>query len=306
MTDTRTIRIPDSLAGRRVDSVTAELVPELSRSRVHALIEEGRIQIDGAPAKPSRKVAGGQLLRVVIPAPQPVSAVPEDIPLDIVYQDEDVAVVNKPAGLVVHPAAGHRTGTLSNGLAALFPATRDVGSETRPGIVHRLDKDTSGLMVVALSARALISLQQQISERTAERRYLALASGRVEPKEGTVDAPIGRDVRDRKRMAAHGVASRSARTSYHVLEYLPGFSLVEARLHTGRTHQIRVHFAALGHPLAGDTTYGGPTLDGLNRQFLHAYRLAFESPAGGRRLEFESPLPADLSAVLDELRVDRS
>ncbi|HZS94617.1 MAG TPA: RluA family pseudouridine synthase [Chloroflexota bacterium] len=302
MTDLRSISVPERLSGRRVDVVAAELLPDVSRSRLHGLLAQGYVRVDGVAVKPSKKVAMGQSLEVELPETEPLRAVPEDIPLDIVYRDRDLAIIDKPAGLVVHPAAGHPTGTLANALAALFPGARDVGSEVRPGVVHRLDKDTSGLMVVALNAAALGSLQKQIAERTADRRYLALAAGRVEPAEGTIEAPIGRDVRDRKRMSVHGIGARPARTSYRVLEYLPGFTLLEARLHTGRTHQIRVHLSALGHPIAGDSTYGGPPLLGLNRQFLHSYRLALTSPSNGERLQFESPLPQDLATALGRIR----
>jgi 23S rRNA pseudouridine1911/1915/1917 synthase len=231
---------------------------------------------------------------------------PEEIPLHVVYEDRDLAVIDKPAGLVVHPAAGHESGTLANALLARFPAVQEVGQEMRPGIVHRLDKDTSGLIAVALNPAAQTSLQRQIGEREAERRYLALATGKVEPATGTIEAPIGRDPVNRKRMAVHGMAARPARTSYHVMEYLDGFSLLDVRLHTGRTHQIRVHLAAMGHSIAGDRTYHGATYPGLDRQFLHAYRLTVRSPSTGEELEFRSPLPADLQTVLDSLRTERS
>jgi 23S rRNA pseudouridine1911/1915/1917 synthase len=289
-------------AGKRADVVVAEHLPDISRSLVRSLIDAGRVHVNGRPIKASRRVAAGDQAEVEVVLPPSLSASPEPIPLTIVYQDADLAVIDKPAGLVVHPAAGHGGGTVANALAAMFPQTRQVGPADRPGIVHRLDKDTSGLMVVALSPAAQVSLQQQIASRTAERRYLALATGRLEPKEGTIEAPIGRDLRHRKRMAVHGVGARPARTSYRVLEYLDGFTLLEARLHTGRTHQIRVHLAAVGHPLAGDRSYHGAQLEGLDRQFLHAYRLALHSPSTGRSLEFESPLPPDLEGTLEQLR----
>jgi 23S rRNA pseudouridine1911/1915/1917 synthase len=259
------------------------------------------VAVNGRAARPAYRVAEGDEITVSDVRPSSLSAAPEDIPLSIVYQDADLAVIDKPAGLVVHPAPGHAGGTLANALAARFPATRDVGAEERPGIVHRLDRDTSGLMVVALTPAAHADLQAQIASREASRQYLALVAGHLPRREGTIEAPIGRDVHDRKRMAVHGAAARSARTSYRVLESLPGFDLVEASLHTGRTHQIRVHFSAVGHPLAGDSRYGGPGLPGLCRQFLHAYRLGVRSPSGGQRLTFESLLPADLRAVLEEL-----
>jgi 23S rRNA pseudouridine1911/1915/1917 synthase len=205
----------------------------------------------------------------------------------------------------VHPAAGHESGTLANALLARFPAVAEVGQELRPGIVHRLDKDTSGLIAVALNPTAQASLQRQIAAREAERRYIALATGKVEPAEGTIEAPIGRDPANRKRMTVHGLAARPARTTYRVLEYVDGFTLLDIRLHTGRTHQIRVHFAAIGHPLAGDTTYHGASLPSLRRQFLHADRLTVRSPSSGKELHFYSPLPTDLQVVVDALRAGK-
>jgi 23S rRNA pseudouridine1911/1915/1917 synthase len=242
------------------------------------------------------------LVEVGLGEPAPLTAEPENIPLQVVYHDSDLAVIDKPAGLVVHPAAGHHSGTLANALAALFPQAPGVGRKDRPGIVHRLDKNTSGLMVVALNPAAQQSLQRQIAQRTAERSYLALACGHLAPTRATIEAPIGRDPRDRKRMAPHGIAARPAQTSYRVLEYLPDLSFLEARLHTGRTHQIRVHLAGIGHPIAGDEAYGGAALPGLHRQFLHAYRLSLCSPSSGELLTFSSPLPPELQRVLEDLR----
>lgn len=302
MTRHLTFTVAAEEAGKRADVVVAEHVPDISRSLARALVDDERVRVNGKAVKPSHRVVTGDEVEVEVVLPASISAAPESIPLRIVYQDTDLAVIDKPAGMVVHPAAGHAGGTLANALAARFPQTRGVGLEDRPGIVHRLDKDTSGLMVVALNPAAHASLQRQIAAHTAGRRYLALAAGRLEPERGTIEAPIGRDPGNRKRMAVHGVAARPARTSYRVLEYLPGFSLLDVALHTGRTHQIRVHLAALGHPLAGDRTYHGAPLDALQRQFLHAYHLALRSPSTGRDLEFSSPLPADLEGVLAELR----
>jgi 23S rRNA pseudouridine1911/1915/1917 synthase len=215
--------------------------------------------------------------------------------LRIVHLDEDLAVVDKPAGLVVHPAPSHVGPTLVSKLGDLLGG----GDPERPGIVHRLDKDTSGLMVVARGPEALAALQEAVREREVERRYLALAGGRLASRTGTIDAPIGRATKRRTRMAVAGAASREARTHFEVLELLPRESYVEARLETGRTHQIRAHFAAIGHPLVGDSTYGGKDRYGLGRQFLHAHRLAFRHPRTGAPLDFGSPLPADLSAALE-------
>src|SRR6201996_6761626 len=213
--------------------------------------------------------------------------------LRIVHLDEDLAVVDKPAGLVVHPAPSHSGPTLVSELGDLLGG----GDPERPGIVHRLDKDTSGLMVVARNSETLTALQEAVRERTVERRYLALAGGRLKTRTGTIDAPIGRATKRRTRMAVAGAASREARPHFEVLELLPRDTYLEARLETGRTHQIRAHFAAIGHPLNGDTTYGGAPRYGLRRQFLHAHRLAFAHPRTGAALDFESSLPADLEAA---------
>lgn len=217
----------------------------------------------------------------------------------VVHLDDSLAVVDKPPGLVVHPAPSHRGPTLVDELAEILGGGAD---PERPGIVHRLDKGTSGLLVVARGEEAHAALQEQVRRREVERIYLALAGGRLGSRTGTIDAPIGRAARQRHRMAVSGAASREARTHFTVLELLARESYLEARLETGRTHQIRAHFAAIGHPLAGDPTYGGAVRYGLERQFLHAHRLAFEHPRSGERLSFESALPADLAAALDAAR----
>jgi 23S rRNA pseudouridine1911/1915/1917 synthase len=224
--------------------------------------------------------------------PEDAEGAPE---LRIVHLDEDLAVIDKPAGLVVHPAPSHIGPTLVSELGDLLGG----GDPERPGIVHRLDKDTSGLMVVARNPEALVALQQAVRERRVERRYLALAGGRLASRTGTIDAPIGRASKRRTRMAVAGAASRDARTHFEVLELLARGTYLEARLETGRTHQIRAHFAAIGHPLVGDSTYGGKVRYGLGRQFLHAHRLAFRHPGTGAPLDFSSPLPEDLAAALE-------
>ncbi|HVV90594.1 MAG TPA: RluA family pseudouridine synthase [Solirubrobacterales bacterium] len=238
----------------------------------------------GSPGRGDAPEGGGR------PAPE----------LRIVHLDDDLAVVDKPAGLVVHPAPSHSGPTLVSELGDLLGG----GDPKRPGIVHRLDKDTSGLMVVARGPEALAALQKAVRERAVERRYLALAGGRLASRTGTIDAPIGRATRRRTRMAVAGAASREARTHFEVLELLARESYVEARLETGRTHQIRAHFAAIGHPLVGDPTYGGKDPYGLGRQFLHAHRLAFSHPRTGAPLDFRSPLPADLAATLAAARAE--
>jgi 23S rRNA pseudouridine1911/1915/1917 synthase len=219
--------------------------------------------------------------------------------LRIVHLDEHLAVVDKPAGLVVHPAPSHRGPTLVDELGEILAGGAD---PERPGIVHRLDKDTSGLLVVARDDATHAALQEGVRRREVERAYLALASGRLASRTGTIDAPIGRAQRQRQRMAVSGAASREARTHFGVLELLAAETYLEARLETGRTHQIRAHFGAIGHPLIGDATYGGAQKYGLSRQFLHAHRLAFVHPAGGERVEFSSPLPDDLAAALSAAR----
>jgi 23S rRNA pseudouridine1911/1915/1917 synthase len=219
--------------------------------------------------------------------------------LSIVHLDESLAVVDKPAGLVVHPAPSHRGPTLVDELAEILRGGED---PERPGIVHRLDKGTSGLMLVARDDEAHAALQEQVRRRQVERSYLALAGGRIASRTGTIDAPIGRAARRRHRMAVSGAASRAARTHFTVLELLPRETYVEARLETGRTHQIRAHFAAIGHPLVGDPTYGGAARYGLERPFLHSQRIAFTHPKTGERMEFTSPLPADLEAAIEAAR----
>lgn len=302
MTRSVEFRVDDEQAGMRLDVVVSAAVPELSRTLARALIEGGQVRVCGKTCKVSHRLAKDDLVTVDMQLPPSISAAPEDVPLRVVYQDADMAVIDKPAGLVVHPAPGHPNGTLANGLVSMFPQSAGIGGEERPGIVHRLDKGTSGLIAVALSPAGHASLQAQIADRSAERRYLALISGNVSPAEGVIDAPIGRDERHRKRMAVHGVAARNARTRYRVVRSFAGFSLIEAKLDTGRTHQIRVHFAAVGHPLAGDSMYGGPKFPNLDRQFLHAYRLTLCIPSTAERVAFSSELPPDLHdalAVLD-------
>lgn len=292
-------------SGKRLDVVLSARVPHLSRTAAGALARAGEVRVNGKIARASSRVTAGDTVLAAQQVPASLHAAPEPIPLDIVYRDADLAVINKPAGLVVHPAAGHRQGTLANALTFAFPGTTDVGTAERPGIVHRLDRDTSGLIVVALNPQALASLQAQIASREVGRRYLALVVGEPHPVEATIDAPIGRDRNNRQKMATHGLAARPARSTYRFLERLPGFSLLEVKLHTGRTHQIRVHMAALGHPIAGDTVYGGPKIPGLERQFLHAYRLTLRSPSTGREMTFEAKLPPDLQHILTALRSGR-
>ncbi len=295
-----TFFLGEEAAGRRLDRVAADQVPDLSRSQVQRLIAAGLITLNGRPARPAQAVHPGDRLEVVIPPPEPTGLLPEDLPLDIVYEDAAVIVLNKPAGLVVHPAPGHPRGTLVNALLARYPDL-SVGGGLRPGIVHRLDRDTSGLLVVARNDAAHRHLVAQMKRRTVLKLYLVLVRGHL-ATEGVVEAPIGRHPRDRKRMAVVP-AGRPARTHYRTLEELGPYTLVEARLETGRTHQIRVHMAHSGHPVLGDPVYGRQAgALGLKRQFLHAWRLGFCLPGSGEYREFQAPLPEDLAVVLNRLR----
>jgi len=294
--------VPASLAGERVDRAVA-LLTGWSRADVAALIDAGAVRVGGAPVAKSRRLAEGD--EIDIEGEPETDSPPEPEPVDfpVVHADDDIVVVAKPAGLVVHPGAGHREGTLAGGLLHRYPEIAGVGDPMRPGIVHRLDRDTSGLMVVARSPRAYEALTAALAAREVERLYLALAWGRFDAKRGTIDAPIGRSATRRTRMAVRE-AGKDARTGYEVLRQYehPVCALVECRLDTGRTHQIRVHLAAIGHPVVGDGTYGGdrnPLRPG--RPFLHAHRLAFADPVTGERREFTDPLPPELAAVVDGL-----
>jgi len=290
------LTVPDALAGERVDRAVA-LLTGWSRSEVQALLARGAVLVDGAvPAKSARLRAGGAL--ALLDEPEPAGApTGEPVPVDVRVADDDVLVVHKPAGLVVHPGAGHEHGTLVQGLLDRYPELAGVGDPRRPGIVHRLDRDTSGLLVVARTPAAYDRLVADLAGHDVERRYLALVRGVPAAARATVDAPIGRSTRQRTRMAVRAVG-KPARTTYEVLARDgDDAALLECRLETGRTHQIRVHLAAIGHPVLGDAAYGaagGP----LGRPFLHAYRLAFTHPRAGDRREYEAALPEDLRVVL--------
>ena len=306
----RIVELHVTKAGQRIDKYIAEQVPNLSRSMVQRLIREGRVTVGGKATKPSYQVEAGDEIVVRIPPPEPSEVEREPIPLDIVYEDEDIIVVNKPAGMVVHPAYGHRTGTLVNAILAHCPDLAVTEGDFRPGIVHRLDKDTSGLIIVAKHDAARRHLQRQFKRREVKKVYLALLEGRLEPVRGVIEAPIGRDKKRRKRMAVVE-GGREARTEYRVVEYFGGgaghrarpYTLVEAEPKTGRTHQVRVHFASIGHPLAGDPVYGfrKQRLSGLQRQFLHARTLSFRLPGSDEHIELTAELPDDLRGVLEEL-----
>ena len=296
----KTHRLTADRAGERIDAFIARRLPELSRSYVKRLIDGGLVTIAGRVPKASEKVSEAANVVVEVPPPEEMRLEPQRIPVTIIYQDNDIIVVDKPAGLTVHPAPGHPSGTLVNALLAMCPDLQGIAGTLRPGIVHRLDKDTSGLLVVAKNDRAMRALQQQLAERQVHKTYLALVHGVPKPREGQIEAPIGRNPRNRKKMAVVE-DGRESTTRYRIREELPGHALLEVEPVTGRTHQIRVHLAAIGHPILGDSVYGRPS-PLLDRQFLHAWKLAFGMPLGGRLVEFESPLPADLRAVLEHLR----
>jgi 23S rRNA pseudouridine1911/1915/1917 synthase len=282
----------------RLDKYIAEKVPEISRVRVKELIEAGSISLNGQAAKPSIIVKMGDLIKIAIPAPPPTGHKPEDIPLKMVYENKDLAVIDKPPGLTTHPAPGHPDGTLLNALLARYPELQE-GEGDRPGIVHRLDKDTSGLMVVARSRQAQAALSQQFKERQVTKVYLVLVKGRLEPKSGIIEGAIGRHPLNRKKMAISD-DGREARSQYDVVKYYKGYTLLEVRIFTGRTHQIRVHLAAIGFPVVGDETYGFK-FESFPRQFVHSHRLSFKDPGTGEVLSFCSDLPPDLADGLARL-----
>ena len=328
-TDVRSFEVPAEAGKARLDKMLADLVPEISRSRLKALVEGGHVTVDGAAVTDaSRKIGAGAVLTVRVPPAEPATPEGEDIPLDVVFEDDDLIVIDKPAGLVVHPAAGNWTGTLVNALIGHCGDTLSgIGGVRRPGIVHRLDKDTTGLMVAAKTDRAHAGLARQFADhgRTGplERAYLALVWGSPEPWRGTIDAPLGRSNTDRTKIAVLKHGGREAITHYEVVERFPAdsgrdavASLVECRLETGRTHQIRVHMAAAGHPLIGDQDYARGFLTKANRlpeplaeavrsfprQALHAFLIAFEHPVTHKILRFEAELPQDIAELVDAFR----
>jgi 23S rRNA pseudouridine1911/1915/1917 synthase len=297
---------PDD-GGGRLDKWLSARSPELSRSRIQALIKSGDVTVDGASVKSHHKLTSGELVAMHIPAAEPVDLVAEDIPLDILHEDDDLIVVNKPAGLVVHPAAGHSSGTLVNALLYHCKELPGISGELRPGIVHRLDKDTSGAMVAAKSDVAMAGLSEQFKARLVEKEYLALVWGVPDPASGRLETPFGRSNGDRKMMSVHTNSDKVAITAYEVEECFPGASLLRVRIETGRTHQIRVHLAHLGHSVVGDRVYGRRRKRELPvpvaRQMLHAEKLAFQHPRTGKRVAFTAPLPDDMRELIDALKV---
>lgn len=290
----------------RLDLFVARALPHLSRTRVQALIEQGHIQVNQRRAKASTRLEPGDSVTVSEPAPEALPVAPESAfpPLDIVFEDDHLLVINKPAGLVVHPAAGHERDTLVDALLARhipLGAAPEGDEMRRPGIVHRLDKDTSGLLLVAKTSEAMFGLAQQFQAHTITKRYLALVEGHLPVAEGAIDAPVGRDQRQRQRMAITAQHGRDAQTLFWVEQQFNRFSLLRVQIITGRTHQIRVHFAAIGHPVAGDSLYGRPQRPDPPRLFLHATELRFTHPITGQELTFSASLPPDLQGFLATL-----
>lgn len=305
--------VEETEQGLRLDVCLTQRDGSLSRSQAKRLIEDGSVLIDGKPARASHRLKSGESVLVRKPPPAPSGIVPEEIPLDILYEDDAILVVDKPAGMVVHPAAGNPRGTLVNALQFHCGSLSAVGGVMRPGIVHRLDKGTSGLMVVAKSDEAHQRLSEQFKKRQVSKLYTALVHGSPKQDEGAVDAAVGRHPVERKKMSTASRRGKPALTRWRVLERYGAFTLLEARIETGRTHQIRVHLGSLGHPVAGDSVYGGSkrvieppalraVLKKLARQALHASRLSFRHPVTGREMTFESPLPEDMAEVIRFLR----
>lgn len=290
-------------AGRRIDAFLAESLRDVSRARVQRLITGGDVLVDGGPVKASHRLVEGEKVTIRLIREMKEKPGPEDMPLEILHEDRDIILVDKPSGLVVHPGAGRRTQTLVNALLYRFPDLAGQEPEDRPGIVHRLDKETSGVMVVARSPRALIDLQQQLKNREVDKRYLGLVWGKIRHAEGRLSWPIGRHARHRDRISIKTDKPREAETRYRLLQAYQEFAYLEIHPLTGRTHQIRVHMAAAGHPLVGDSRYGRRGGKGPSpRLFLHAATLKFRHPGSGERVEFSSPLPPDLQDVLDGIR----
>lgn len=291
-------------AGVRIDKYLAEQLPDITRSYLQKLLKDGSVQMNGKPVKASTKTAVGAVIALTIPEPEEPEILPENIPLDILYEDSDVILINKPKNMVVHPAAGHYTGTLVNAL--MYHCRGDlsgINGVLRPGIVHRIDKDTTGVLIVCKNDRAHNALAEQLKEHSITRKYRAIVCGNLKEDEGTVDAPLGRHPQDRKKMAIVRSGGKRAVTHYRVLERFGNDTYIECQLETGRTHQIRVHMASLGHPLLGDEIYGrAKSPFKLEGQALHAMVLGFIHPTTGEYMEFEAPLPEYFEKLLEKLR----
>jgi 23S rRNA pseudouridine1911/1915/1917 synthase len=307
----REFTVDEQSEGQRLDRFIAIQVPEISRTHVQNLIDEGRVLVGGIAKKPSHRLEQGERVNIEIPAPVLRGVEPQDIPLDILYEDQDIVVLNKPAGMIVHPGAGEDSGTLVAALLHRYGAAglSQTGGVLRPGIVHRLDKDTSGVMVIARNDESHGKLVEEFRERRVEKTYLALLHGAIKGEKGRIELPVSRDMKRRSRMTARRADGREARTDWRLRLRLDQFSLVEANIHTGRTHQIRVHFSALAFPVVGDTLYGAPRqerigrelMPPLKRNFLHSARIAFTPPQSGKRMEFRAPLSAELVTYIHEL-----
>jgi 23S rRNA pseudouridine1911/1915/1917 synthase len=304
------IDVTSELDGVRLDAFLSQAVPTHSRSQIQRLIKDGHVTGPGKGLRSSTPVRTGQTFEIDLPPPTAARAVPEDLPLPILYEDSAVVVIDKPAGMVVHPAAGHDSGTVVNALLHHVEDLSGIGGELRPGIVHRLDRGTSGVMIAAKNDVAHQELARQFHDREVEKEYIALVWGLVQQGR-RIDAPIGRDPGDRHKMSTRARRARNAVTRVTKAEHLRGVSLLHVAIATGRTHQIRVHLSAIGHPIVGDATYGGVhrrvandvrSVQRLERPFLHAARIAFTHPTEDRRMEFSSPLPGDLQSVLDDIR----
>ena len=297
------LRASEESKNQRLDAFLASSLDGLTRSQATRLIESGEVAVNGRAVSKSYKLAGGEDIAVTLPEPEPVEAVPQDIPLDVVYEDADVIVVNKPSGMVVHPAPGHPDGTLVNALLYHCAGTLSgIGGALRPGIVHRIDRDTSGLIIAAKNDRAHLALAAQLQDHTLARTYECIVVGKLREDRGTVDAPIARHPTDRKRMAVVA-GGREAVTHWEVIARYPGYTHVRCRLETGRTHQIRVHMAYIGHPILGDTVYGAKKeVPGLTGQCLHAVGLRFLHPRTHEVVELSCPLPEEFTRMLQKIR----
>lgn len=310
-------RVEPGEAGQRLDTFIAARIDNCSRSHSALLIRQGFVLVDGQNCKPGYRVKVNESISARIPPPVPVDLVAEPLPLEIIFEDPDLLVINKSAGMVVHPAAGHSTGTLVHGILYHCPDLEGIGAEKRPGIVHRLDKDTSGLLVVAKNSRAHHELSRQFKDRSINKHYLAIVAGLPKANQGSIDLPVGRHPVERKKMSTRSKRGRDALTIWQVRERFRGAALLDIELKTGRTHQIRVHCQAVGFPIVGDPVYGrkralnqmtaGNTalqavFNKIERQMLHAYRLGFNHPTDGRSLSFEAPLPEDMAILLEKLR----
>ena len=307
----RQIDLTLTAPGERLDKSLTDALPQMSRAQLQRLIKEGQVLVNGRPAKASQRLDGDEQVRINLPEPVDVGLIPWDTPLDIRYEDDDILLVNKPPRMVVHPSSSHEQDTLVNAVLAYCPTLPVIGSEKRPGIVHRLDKDTSGLIIVAKNEGALRAMQAQFKKRTVEKVYLALVFGQIQPAEALIDAPLGRDPRSRKKMSvippgsSRSLRARPAQTGYKTVMTFDDYTLVECYPRTGRTHQIRVHLAYVGHPIVGDRIYGRrkQPFPGLKRHFLHATVLTFKRPSDGLELIIRAELPSELQRILNLLEL---